>query len=244
MKNKILPGLLLIFVACRLPAQEVLLVGTKPSVAGKRTIKPTVGLDIRFSALRDHNQESANVRIRGLRAGVIVETQKAYKAGLGYYFLNTRTDNLRTQPDNSGLACTGCYATRKLDFGTAYFEPFWLRRQYWLVSTPLEIGYGRAAERYYDAAAEIAQAGRSGGFVPAGLSVSVILKPPAIRHFRPLQWFGLNALAGYRYVLEGKDLAADYDGVFYTIRLAFFLNRLTDDVKDWRKARKKRRTEK
>lgn len=231
-------------MACRLPAQEVLPISTEPSVAGKRTIKPTAGLDIRFSTLRDHNQESANVRIRGLRAGVIVETRKAYKAGLGYYFLNTRTDNLRTQPNNPGLACTDCHATRKLDFGTAYFEPFWLRRQYWLASTPLEIGYGRATERYYDTAAEIRQTSRSGGFVPVGLGVSVILKPPAIRHFRPLRWFGLNAVAGYRYVLEGKDLAADYDGVFYTVRLAFFLDRFTDDALDWHKARKKRRTEK
>ena len=217
----------------------------------KPRIKFTADIDQRFTLIKTYNSNDAtNVNVWGIRVGLYFP--KGYKVGLGYYFLKQQSLGIKIPSVKlkRDIDCPDCYAQRKLNFGTVYFEPFWIRREYWELSTPLELGYGIASEYIYRtfpnttrADTEIKALSQDGDFFPAGLGVSLSGKLPALRGLRGLRWFGLNGLVGYRHVLKDNLAKEDFDGVFYSISLAFFLDRFTDDLRDWR-VRKKLRKEK
>jgi hypothetical protein len=229
---KLIPLFLLLI--CTLPfaskAQESNFVKTKEP-------KPKLVFDIdqRFSLIKDENDRQQNINIWGLRVGLLFPTQKFnYKIGVGYYFFSQNMLGLRLPA--WGEDCAECYAKRSVNFGTVYFEPFLYRRTLWELSIPIELGYGRAQEYYYNKTEE-QRFNQNGNLFPAGAGLSFSFKLPPARHVRGLRWFGLNFLAGYRQILVQDVLKQDYDGIFYSVGLNFFLDRFTDDVKAWRTAR-------
>jgi hypothetical protein len=191
------------------------------------TIKPTTDFDQRFSFIR-----SQSVNIWGQRGGILLNDWLKLGVG-GYYMDDTRLNSNR--PSN-GAAETH-YSKTSLIFGTAYIEPFLLRRKYWELSVPVEAGYGKADSKVYAETGDISLRASSRNFVPTGAGLSLSLKFPPIGRFLPTSWVGINFLAGYRYCPLASIYKTNYDGAFWSISGALFLDRISDDYKAWKARR-------
>ncbi len=209
----------------------------------------TGSTDQRFFFFNDTRNESGRripVSIYGLRAGFLFpmrhprqrtsgEMRAAFKAGLGFYFVNQTLNRPGLLPNTSeGL-------TRRLRIVTAFFEPFLYRKKAIEISLPLELGYGHS--RYERTTGQLTDNEVARGvFVPAGVGLSASYQFPALRWFKPLHWFGFNVLTGYRFILK-KDVPIsqiNYTGLYLSIGPSFYLENLTADVGEWRKKRKRK----
>lgn len=188
----------------------------------KHILQPALDFDQRFSFIKN-----TPVNIWGYRIGVMVHQK--YKVGVGGYFLNDRVDSKHT--DTLGTP----YFTydRKLYFITGYYEPFLIRRRYWESSVVAEIGIGKNEETLLHTTDNYQLHEPNKYFIPAGLGLSLNLKCPVIFGFTPTSWFGLNFLLGYRKSLFEKELKTPYDGMFWSIGTAVFLDKAAVDVAHW-----------
>jgi hypothetical protein len=196
----------------------------------KTTVKPTTDFDQRFSFIRNQS-----VNIWGQRGGVLLNEE--WKVGVGVYYMND-TKMLSRQIVSAG-GIPSHYLTQSLIFGTGYFEPFLLRKKYWELSVPIELGYGKASSKVYETADDVIIRTNSKVFLPTGAGLSLSLKLPSLTHFKPLGWVGINFLAGYRYCLLENIYKTDYDGAFWSVSGAVFLDKVFDDVRSWKRSRRK-----
>ena len=192
------------------------------------TIKPTTDFDQRFSFIRNYS-----VNIWGQRGGILLNDE--WKFGVGAYYMDDTRMNART---SSGGVNPNHYLKQNLVFGTGYVEPFLIRRTYWELSVPFELGYGKAGSKVYESSTDAQISTRSKDFLPTGAGLSLSLKFPPIGRFKPTSWVGLNFLAGYRYCLLENVFKTDYDGAFWSISGAIFLDRIFDDTRAWKRKRK------
>jgi hypothetical protein len=185
------------------------------------SIKPTTDFDQRFSFIRNYS-----VNIWGQRGGILLNDK--WKFGLGAYYMNDTRMNAR---NIRGLANPNQYIKQNLIFGTGYVEPFLIRKKYWELSVPFELGFGKAGSGTYESSNDVLIRTRTKDFIPTGAGLSLSLKFPPIGHFRPTSWVGVNFLAGYRYCLLENVFKTDYDGAFWSISGALFLDRIFDDIR-------------
>jgi hypothetical protein len=190
-------------------------------------IKPTTDFDQRFSFIRGQS-----VNIWGQRGGILLKDE--LKLGVGVYYMNDTRLNSRQIPG----APTSHYSKTSLIFGTAYIEPFLLRKKYWELSLPFEVGYGKASSKVYSQYGDVFLRTNTRDFLPTGAGLSLSLKFPPIGRFRPTSWVGINFLAGYRYCPLRSVFKTDYDGAFWSISGALFLDRISDDYRAWKRRRK------
>jgi hypothetical protein len=193
------------------------------------TCKPTTDFDQRFSFIRNQS-----VNIWGQRGGVLFNDE--LKVGLGAYYMDDT--KMKSTRITSVTGIPQRYLTQSLIFGTAYIEPYILRRKYWELSVPFELGYGKSSSKFYETSDDAFVRSKSKDFLPAGAGLSLSFKLPALPHFKPLSWVGINFLAGYRYCLLENVFKTDYDGAFWSISGAIFLDRASDDIKAWKLKRK------
>lgn len=188
-------------------------------------------LDQRFYYFKDATPPllSNPTNVWGARVGFLLPIN--IKVGLGYYFTNQRLND----------AWDGYHVrSRRLQYGTIYVEPYYFRRKYWELSSPIEVGVGSA--RYELTATDTQQPEiRRTVAVPLSVGMSVSVKFPSLRGLRPLRWFGVNLMTGYRYTFQ-HDVPtgpSTLNGVYYSISPAVFLDRFYEDFSAWRKSRKK-----
>ena len=198
-----------------------------------------------FNDTRNDNGRRVPVSVYGIRAGFLFPSRHpntdglggmraAFKAGLGFYFVNQAINRPGLLPTTSEAV------TRHLRIATAFFEPYLYRKKAIEISLPLELGYGHSRyERNVGQATESEVA--RGIFIPAGVGVSASYQFPNLRWFRPFHWFGFNVLTGYRFVLKKDvpDSHINYTGFYVSVGPSFFLENLTNDIKEWRRKRKK-----
>jgi hypothetical protein len=193
-----------------------------------RTINPTTDFDQRFSFIKN-----SKVNIWGQKVGLLVNEK--FKVGIGGYFLK---DYLK----GSKLFNTGTptfYVKRDLLFGTFYVEPFIFRKSCWELSVPLEMGFGKTILKSYSVIDDKQISKEVNYFLPTGAGLSLSLKLPEGEHYKPFRWVGINFLVGYRYDLDEHFFNTDYNGLFWSISGAIFLDRIVNDYKII-KSRKKR----
>lgn len=193
--------------------------------------KVIVETDQRFFYFKDAGQPLLQnpVNVWGARAGLLLPSN--VKLGLGYYFTN--------QPINEPW---GDYQVsyRRLRYATVYAEPYFFRRRFWELSALLEVGLGAAR---YDllgtGTPETARQRTMAVPLSAGLSFSTKF-PPAFG-IKPLRWFGVNFMTGYRYTLHEPVPVgpSTLNGVYYSISPAIFLDRIYQDIGSWRKGRRR-----
>jgi hypothetical protein len=230
-QQRIIPILVGILFSLPLFSQDSLAVIPK----NKRTYKPAFDFDQRFSFIT-HKE----VNIWGARAGVLVNEK--FKAGIGTYFSNGKLEDFTV--DSSGPKIYD--GKRNLYFGTIYFEPFIFRFRYVEFSVPFEMGAGKSVFRVYESPGEIQVSRTANYFIPTGAGLSLSFKLPPIGRFKPTRWFGINFLAGYRYCAFQGHLEkifphrfeTDYNGLFWSVSGAVFLDRFSDDYKEWHRKRK------
>ena len=64
--------------------------------------------------------------------------------------------------------------------------------------------------------------------------------------FKPLRWFGVNLITGYRYTLHDEMInrQVTLNGLYYSISPAIFLDRIYADYEIWRKKHRPRKEKK
>jgi len=192
----------------------------------RRVLNPSTDFDQRFSFIR-----SQPVNIWGQRVGVVINDK--FKVGVGGYFLDDVLKSTRVFQDGSTQ-----YIKRNLLFGTGYIEPFLFRKKYWEMSIPVELGYGQSTAKFYQTSTDLYIKTSNKNFIPAGTGLSFSVKLPALPHFQATRWIGINFLAGYRYCLFEDIFKTDYDGWFWSISGAIFLDRVADDYRGWKNKRR------
>jgi len=200
-----------------------------------------------FSDTRNDNGRRIPVSVYGVRAGFLFPQQHnrpalrggrsaSFKAGAGFYFINQHLDQPGLLPNTSESV------VRHLRIATVYYERYWLRRKSFEISTPLEFGYGHSRYERSDDQAKEHEVAR-GVFLPLGVGVLAAYQFPAVRWLRPLHWFGVNMLVGYRFILK-KDIPEsqiNYTGFYISVGPSFFLENLTADIKRWRQKHKQKK---
>lgn len=224
---------------------------TKPvRTTSPQSLTFTASTDQRFFFFNDTRTEDNKrmpVSVYGLRAGFLFPGQHerpalqggriaSFKAGGGFYFVNQRLDIPGLLPNTSESI------TRHLRIATVYYERFLLRRKAFEVSMPIEFGYGHSRYERNDDQANKHEIAR-GIFLPLGVGVSAAYQFPSVRWLRPLHWFGLNILTGYRFILKKDipDSQINYTGLYFSVGPSFFLENLTADLAYWHQKRKKKR---
>lgn len=218
--------------------------GSKPN-----SLTFTASTDQRFFFFNDTRTEDNRrvpVSVYGLRAGFLFPAQRerpalgsnrvaSFKAGAGFYFVNQRLDIPGLLPGTSESV------TRHLRIATVYYERYLLRRKAFEVSMPIEFGYGHSRYERSDDKANKYEVAR-GIFLPLGVGLSASYQFPPIRWFKPIHWFGVNVLTGYRFILKKDipDSQINYTGLYISVGPSFFLENLLADVKKWRQKRKKK----
>jgi hypothetical protein len=126
---------------------------------------------------------------------------------------------------------------QELTFGTIFFEPFLFRKKRWEMSTVFELGYGQTR---IDSNTIIRRTGNrtttstftqtKEHFVPIGIGLSVNLIIPDKKGWHWLTYFGLNGMIGMRMVLFENDFKQNYDGYYWSIGTAIFIDRIFTDI--------------
>lgn len=222
----------------------------KAKVANPKSLTFTASTDQRFfffNDTRNDNGKRVPVSVYGVRAGFLFPVKHpenvepggmraAFKTGVGFYFVNQTLDRPGLLPGTSEAV------ERHLRIVTAYFEPYLYRKKAIEISLPLELGYGHS--RYEVASDQSTEREVARGiFIPAGVGLSASYQFPSIRGFKPLHWFGLNLLTGYRFILKRDvpESQVNYSGLYFSVGPSFFLENLTYDIGQWRKNRKKKK---
>lgn len=200
-----------------------------------------------FNDTRNERDRLTPISVYGVRAGFLFPPRHeragfkggrtaSFKAGVGFYFLNQDIDQPGLLPD------TRASITRRLRYGTVYYERYFLRRKSFEISMPLELGFGTSKYERNDNESDEHILAR-GNFIPIGVGVTAAYQFPSIRWFTPIHWFGLNMLIGYRYILK-KDIPEsqiNYNGFYISVGPSFFLENMTADIKRWRKRHQQRK---
>ena len=184
-------------------------------------LKPTTDFDQRFSYI-----DNKSVNIWGYRIGVVVDDK--YKVGIGGYMTEQLTEG--SIVDEAGTPQN--LLKKTLYYGTVYFEPFLFRKKRWEMSLLFELGYGNAILDSTD----ILKSGtqnktKTEVFIPAGVGVSVNFIMPDIKGLHFLTYMGLNAMVGLRSTVFNSNPNYNYNGLFWSVGTAFFIDKIFTDIK-------------
>lgn len=117
-----------------------------------------------------------------------------------------------------------------LRFGyiTGFYEYLFIHTRRWDIGIPIELGMGG-----YDAprADSTLPTSRVRTF-PAGTALDI--------HFKPLRWFSLNGMGGYRFVL-GNSGSVNLDNWYYAFGVSLITKNILCDTRYYLKKRKYKR---
>jgi hypothetical protein len=193
-------------------------------------IKPTTDFDQRFYYVPGERQN-----VWGYRVGILINDK--YKLGIGGYYMNQHTDQGVATAPLTRTSSDPVTVNKQLFLGTVYYEPYLLRRNLWETSLVFETGYGRTVNASISKTDNSALDVQKAILIPAGIGLSVNLKLPALFHIQCFRWVGINAMAGYRAVLYQQDKRYNYNGAYWSLSGAIFLDRIFEDFHTWKKQR-------
>ncbi len=106
-----------------------------------------------------------------------------------------------------------------------------------------ETGYGRTVNYTEDKTASPPFNKNNAALVPVGAGLSFNFKPPVLFNLRCFRWIGINAMAGYRAAVYQQDRQYNYNGAYWSISGAIFLDKMLEDYRGWKRHRTLRRKE-
>ena len=158
---------------------------------------------------------NSNVRLMGVKVGL--EHAGRFQYGLGYTFLSSPVEQLRTV---NGVAATP--VRLRLGYVTPYVEYAFYQREPWEVRIPVQFGLGGGSLVYDDAEGHTQQFKRAFLF---------LYEPSMTVQYRFLRYFGLSAGWGFRLVLTNAQLDETLTAPIYLFGLKVFFGDLWADVK-------------
>ena len=151
-----------------------------------------------------------------------------YKVGIGGYMIEQLTEG--NIVDEAGTPQN--LLKKTLYYGTVYFEPFLFRKKRWEMSLLFELGYGNAILDSTDILKSGTQTKtKTEVFIPAGVGVSVNFIMPDIKGLHFLTYMGLNAMVGLRSTVFNSNPNYNYNGLFWSVGTAFFIDKIFTDIK-------------
>lgn len=186
----------------------------------RHSLKPTGDFDQRFSFI-----DNEGVSIWGYRIGLLINDK--FKLGIGGYFLNQNTSGVKL--DRNGVPLR--QLDKRLYFGTVYYEPFLFRKKRWEMSMLFELGYGKAVlDSVNKIRGRFLTTTEHQDFVPAGFGFSANFLLPEIKHLHFLSYLGVNTMIGVRKTIFESDLRYNYDGWYWSIGSAIFIDKIFTDI--------------
>ena len=202
------------------PDSTVIIKKDSPQKKKKLSLKPAGDFDQRFSFI-----DKEGVSIWGYRIGLSVND--IYKVGIGGYFLKQELAGIKL--DASGVPIN--QLTKSLYYGTIYYEPYLFRRKRWEMSMVFELGYGKAElDSTNKIRGRFLTKTEKQDFVPAGMGYSDNFIIPEIKGLHFLTYLGLNGMIGLRKAVFNSDLKYNYDGWYWSIGSAVFLDKIISDI--------------
>lgn len=190
------------------------------------TIRPTTDFDQRFYYVPNERQN-----VWGYRVGILINDK--FKMGVGGYYMNEYAEKEITTPTGTGNALIN----KKIYLGTIYYEPYLIRKDLWESSLVFETGYGRTVNTITTEKDDNQFSKVNGLLIPAGIGLSVNLKLPTILKIECFRWVGINAMVGYRAAVYQQDKQYQYNGAYWSLSGAIFLDRMVEDYHSWRRHR-------
>jgi hypothetical protein len=179
-------------------------------IAAGKIVRPQFRVDARTSSF-----EGQKINIYGYDVGVLISNR--LRLALGYYRIN---NDLPEEVDLNGsqtklLLNVNCGA---LNTEVTYYEA-----RYLSLGFPLEFAFGTYKMEHHDANSDRALDHQSGvlGFTNFGLSATL----------KPIRWFGLKGIAGYRKSLYPNEKTFGFNGVFSSIGLNADVQEIVKDIK-------------
>jgi hypothetical protein len=189
------------------------------------SLKPAGDFDQRFSFI-----DNKGVSIWGYRLGVSVNDK--YKVGIGGYFLKQELAGVKLDADGIPIN----QLTKNVYYGTIYYEPYLFRRKRWEMSMVFELGYGIALlDSVNKIRGRFLTKTEEQVFVPAGMGYSVNFIIPDIRGLHFLTYLGLNGMIGLRKAVFESDLKYNFDGWYWSIGSAVFIDKIFTDLRGKKK---------
>lgn len=190
------------------------------TVKKKLSLKPAGDFDQRFSFIGNEG-----VSIWGYRLGASVNN--IFKVGIGGYFLTQESTGVLR--DNTGVPINRL--NKSLYYGTIYYEPYLFRRKRWEMSMVFELGYGKAElDSTNKIRGRFLTKTEKQDFIPAGMGYSVNFIIPEIKGLHFLTYLGINGMIGLRKAVFNSDLRYNYDGWYWSIGSAVFLDKIITDI--------------
>ncbi|MES2701664.1 MAG: hypothetical protein V4649_03445 [Bacteroidota bacterium] len=160
--------------------------------------------------------------LRGVKAGLMVNER--HKMGIGVYDLRTPDARIRNP------AGPEANIQFRFTYGTLFYEYLLLSNRWWDIGVPLEIGIGNYSVKSPDTSLHLG--GAKIRAYPTGAAVAI--------HFKPLRWFSVNGMGGYRYVMQ-RDMTVNLSHWFYAFGISVNTRHIVDDTRYRFKKRKYRR---
>ena len=152
------------------------------------------------------------VRIGGLKAGI--EWKQKFRTGFGMYALSTPLVTRFTSNPDQKIA----EVKMKFRYAAVYGEWVLLRNKHWELSAPLQAGFGKIRNQYFDKQGQLLQT----EYKPLWL-----IEPSVAAHYKIYSWVGLGAGAGYRQMLNYQQLQNNQlNAPIYYIKVKVFVGDL------------------
>jgi hypothetical protein len=186
-------------------------------VATPKSLRPQFRIDARASAF-----EGQKINIYGYDAGVLIENR--LRIALGYYRIKNEL------PNDVDLLGSKTKLQLGIDCGALNTEVVFYDARYLSFGFPLEFGFGNYSLVYHDALTGRVLSEKDGflGFANFGLSAV----------FKPIRWFGLKGIAGYRKTIYPGENIFPFNGVFSAIGLNIDVQEIVKDIRMYRLIKK------
>jgi hypothetical protein len=179
-----------------------------------RAVFPLGAIDQRNSFLHTSRSTNSPVNIWGAKVGVTLYDR--HNVGIGGYSVQSSSQRFIVR-DNATI-------DQKLTFQylTVFYEYSFIETKRWEVGIPIEAGYGFYRTVSYNEGTQRFLPDRYGNVYPLGTALDV--------YFKPTRWLGINAMGGYRYVINNTS-RLNLNGWFYSVGLAVYIRQIVQDTK-------------
>jgi hypothetical protein len=159
--------------------------------------------------------EGQTLNITGIDAGVLLKSK--LRLTLGYYQLNDDLNAFKETIDSIDVG-----RLVDVDYGALNTEFIYRDTRFFSFGMPLEFGAGMSELKYKNFTSDIIYKRESGVVVMTQFGLSAM--------FKPIRWFGLKAIIGYRKTLFNQVKSFIFDGEFESLCFNVVVRDIIKDV--------------
>lgn len=194
-----------------LRAQETDFLTDSLRIVGPKLVRPQFKFDNRVAFY-----EGQSLFLRGYDAGVLLKDK--LRIAVGYTGFNDDLNAFQETIDSVDIG-----RLIKVDYGSLHLEVNSLETRYFQVGMPLEISVGYNRLRFKNFTTDEIYRTEEGIIALSHFGLSGT--------FRPIRWFGLKGLAGYRKMLFNHVKDFNFDGFYTAVAFVVDVREIITDIK-------------